>query len=68
MPVGPTLKTVRKPGRSADDLDPHPVAGPEPDLVGGRRDLLHVAGQAARRRLRVGRGHGHEASAGRPGG
>ena len=60
MPVGPTLKTVKKPGRLADDLDTHPVAGVEPDLVGGRWDLLHVAGQAAGRRLRMGRGDGYE--------
>ncbi len=49
-------------------LDPHPVAGAEPDLVGGRWDLLHVAGQAAGRLIADGSRRRVRSGAGRPGG
>ena len=51
------IEDGQEPGAAGRYLDPHPVAGAEADLVGGRRDLLHVAGQSARRLLLMGRGY-----------
>ena len=45
-------------GPATGDLDSHVVSGAEPDLVGGRWNLLHVSGHAARPWLRMGRGDG----------
>jgi hypothetical protein len=42
------------------DLDPHPVAGMDPDLLGRRWDSLHVAGRATDRLSRMARGDGDE--------